>query len=163
MHWICTLVTTCIDYANATLNGATQNVIHKLQLVQNTAARILTGTRKKEHLTPVLRELHWLPVNQRICFKILILTYKCISGQAPVYLCNLIKPYECERNTRSSSLSLLHVPFSPSHFSQTCVFSNAAPRLWNQLPFYIRKSSSLDIFKSVLKTHLFNSAFTFLS
>jgi len=64
-----------------------------LQLIQNAAARVLTGTRKRDHISPVLASLYWLPVKFRIEFKILLLTYKALHGQAPSYLEELIAPY----------------------------------------------------------------------
>ena len=74
------LVYSCLDYCNALYSGLNQNLIHRLQLVQNTAARLITGTRKFEHITPVLAALHWLPVSFRIQFKILLVTFKALNG-----------------------------------------------------------------------------------
>ena len=83
------------------------NCIQKLQSVLNAAARLLTYTSKYDHITPVLAELHWLPVEKRIIFKILLLTYKALHSQAPTYISELLVPYKPARTLRSSSALLL--------------------------------------------------------
>ena len=87
------LITSRIDNGNSLITGITDRLIRKLQLAQNAAARILTKTRKFDHITPILKNLHWLPIRQRIDFKILILTWKALNGTAPEYLTNLLIPY----------------------------------------------------------------------
>ena len=82
----------------------------KLQRVQNIAARLITGSSRRDHITPVLKNLHWLPVKLRITFKILLLTYKILNGQSPSYLTSLISSYKPVRSLRSSDLLLLQVP-----------------------------------------------------
>ncbi|XP_066556392.1 uncharacterized protein LOC136747362, partial [Amia ocellicauda] len=84
-------VTSRLDYCNAILSGSTNRAISALQLVQNAAARILTKTKKHEHITPVLASLNWLPVHYRIDFKGLLLTFKALKGLAPPYLKDLIE------------------------------------------------------------------------
>ena len=74
------------DYCNSLLHGVSGELPRRLQCVQNAAARFITGTRKYDHITPVLRNLHWLPVRQRIIFKIATLMYRCLKGLAPSYL-----------------------------------------------------------------------------
>jgi len=92
-----TLVQACIasrmDYCNAVLHGITGNLLQRLQSVQNAAARLVTRTGRCEHITPVLRELHWLPVRRRVEFKIATLVFKALNNLAPPYLvddCNLV-------------------------------------------------------------------------
>jgi len=75
-----------LDYCNSLLYDITDTQLQRLQSVQNAAARLVTGTRRSEHITPVLRSLHWLPVRQRITFKVAIIVHKCLDGRAPMYL-----------------------------------------------------------------------------
>ena len=86
-------VSSRIDYCNALHSGYPDKALNKLQLVLNTAARILTRTKCLYHITPVLASLHWLPVKARADFKVLQLTYKALHGLAPTYLYVLILPY----------------------------------------------------------------------
>ena len=147
-----------LDYCNSLLYGINKSHLDKLQRLQNCAARLVTGTRKYEHITPVLKELHWLPVRFRIQYKILLLCFKCFYGIAPSYLCDLLAPYNPScYNFRSCSGNLLHVPKSALVTGGDRSFS--CPRLWNQLPDDIRNLSNLQHFKSALKTHLFELAF----
>ena len=112
-------------------------------------------------ITETLMDLHWLPVHQRVTFKILILTYQAYHGTAPQYLCDLIVPYANTCNLRSNN-KLLIAPCDPRAKLKTYgerSFQHAAPKEWNNLPLDIRDSPSLAIFKSRLKTFLFKSAF----
>ena len=90
---IYSFVTSRLDNGNCLLNGISDALLKKLQLVQNTAARVLTKTRKYDHITPVLKDLHWLPVRERIQYKILLLTWKSLHDLAPPYLKDLLIPY----------------------------------------------------------------------
>ena len=152
-------VTSKIDHCNSLLYGLPKNLLNKLQSVQNAAARLITLSRKYDHITPILIDLHWLPVAERIKFKIIILTFKSLHGQAPVYISDLITRYIPQRTLRSSSELLLNrVNFELLSYGHRS-FSVAAPELWNNLPASIRSSPSLSIFKSKLKTYLFKSVF----
>ena len=153
------LVTSRIDYCNSLLSGVTSKLLSKMQRVQNTAARLIYRRRVREHISPVLHQLHWLPVKERIVYKILLLCYKALNGQAPSYLCELLQPYSSNRtNMRSNDKCLLAVPRSNYVRVGDRSFVVQAPRLWNSLPFHIKCASSLDIFKSHLKTYLFSQA-----
>ncbi len=79
-----------MDYCNALLGGCPASSINKLQIVQNAAARVLTRSRKYDHITPILQSLHWLPIKFRISYKILLLAYKALNDLAPAYLTNLL-------------------------------------------------------------------------
>ncbi len=135
-----TFVFTWIDYCNALLAGASKATLNKLQVVQNSAARIITRTRMRDHITPVLESLHWLPVSFRVDFKILMLTYKALHGLAPQY---------------SSETGLLTVPLTRLRSMGDRAFSSLAPKLWNSLPIEIRQAKTISTFKSRLKTHFF--------
>ena len=151
-------VSSKLDFCNSLLYGASQQQIRKLQLIQNAAARLLTGTKKSEHITPILRNLHWLPIISRIKFKILVIVYKTLHRQSPQYLQNLIQPYTPGACLRSADRGLLTVPFNRLTVGDSA-FSVAGPRLWNSLPSTIRCAKDLNDFKSMLKTHLFRQHF----
>jgi hypothetical protein len=152
-------VSSRLDHNNSLLHGIPKVHIQKLQRVQNSAARIITRTKKSESITPHLIKLHWLPVKQRIEFKILTLTYRCLNDLGPSYLAELLKPYEPTRTLRSSSSQSLCVPKSKLKNYGDRAFAVAAPKLWNSLPGDLRSSSSLDSFKAALKTFLFKAAY----
>ena len=99
-----------LDYCNTLYAGLTKQMLNKLKLIQNAAARIVTRTSKCNHITPVLKSLHWLPVKQRTEFKILLLVYKSLNGLAPPYISDLIYFYDPVRCLRSSSKCLLTTP-----------------------------------------------------
>ncbi len=154
-----TLVTSRIDYCNALFTGVPAKLLHKLQLVQNSAARVLSRTPINEHISPVLQQLHWLPVKYRVEFKILLLTYKALHNLAPQYLNQLIHVYTPSRALRSSSSISLVVPRIRLTTMGARSYSYAAPRLWNSLPLDIRNSDCLLTFKTRLKTYIFRQAF----
>ncbi len=152
-------MTSRLDYCNALLGGCSARLINKLQMVQNEATRLLTRTRKYDHISPVLSTLHWLPTKHRIDFKILLITYKTLNGLAPQYLSELLSHYSPPRPLRSQNSGHLIIPrISKSIGSRS--FSNLAPKLWNNLPNTVREADTLCQFKSRLKTHLFNLAYT---
>lgn len=87
------LISSKLDFCNSLLYGLHKTSLKRLQCVQNAAARLVTLTKKQEHITPILFNLHWLPIEQRIEFKIILLTFKILNGEAPSYLSNLISCY----------------------------------------------------------------------
>jgi len=96
-------VTACIDYCNSLLYGISDYNINRLQRIQNSAARIVINTQKHDHITLILQKLHWLTVNQRVHFKILLITYKSINDMSPEYLYELVSIRQSSRKLRSSS------------------------------------------------------------
>ncbi len=97
-------MTSRLDYCNALLGGCPASSINKLQIVQNAPARVLTRSRKYDHITPILQSLHWLPIKFRISYKILSLAYKALNDLAPAYLTNLLSRYNPTRSLRNKTL-----------------------------------------------------------
>ena len=149
-------VTSTIDYCNGLLYGLPDCRIVKLQRVQNPAARLLTSSSKYSHITPVLKELHSLPVRFRIHFKILLLTFKALNGMAPDYIMELIKVRKHARySLRSNSgITISHPVEKMLKSFGDRAFSVAVPTLWNAFPASLRNTTSLFTFKSCLKTYL---------
>ena len=156
---VISLVTSRFDYCNGLLCGIPEELICKLQRVQNNAARVITLTEKHDHITPVLEVLHWLPVRKRIEFKILLLAYKCLHGTAPSYLREMLKEYVPTRTLRSTSKNLLCEPRTNMKTYDDRPFNACAPKLCNQLPNIIRAAWSVATFKRQLKTHMFKDVF----
>ena len=151
-----------LDYCNSLLYGLPQAQIDKIQRVQNAAARLIFKQPKFSHITPVLHQLHWLPVKYRIEFKILLFTFKAIHGMVPDYICKLVRRKSPGRySLRSSQRIILEIP-SGKIFSTLGgrAFCYAAPNLWNNLPREITSLDSLSSFKCHLTTYLFKLAFS---
>ena len=127
-------------------------------ILQNTAARLVVRARKNEHVTPILKRLHWLPVRARIDFKILLLTFKALHNQAPDYIKYLLIVCKPGRSLRSSLHKLLVIPPTKSKNGNGS-FQVAAPKLWNSMSSIIRLASSLICFKSLVKTFLLENCF----
>jgi hypothetical protein len=147
------VITSSLDYCNALYYDCNQTVIDQLQLIQNKACRTIFGLKKRDSVQAKLKQLHWLKIEQRIEFKILLLVYKSLNGLAPVYLCELF----IDHLAGSGRTSNLLMP--KQHLQCTRALQIAGPKLWNSLPNIIRNSSSVDIFKQQLKTHLFKNSY----
>lgn len=147
-----------LDYCNAVLSGIGTGLIERLQLVQNAAARLVTGARKFDHITPILKELHWLPVKQRITYKTAMLVFKCLTSRAPGYLtldCVPVFTISGRGHLRSADSMKLMVPRTRTSLGARR-FAITGPTVWNSLPQLLRKTElSVGAFRRSLKTHLF--------
>ena len=149
------LIFSRIDYGNALLYGANERDVSRLQRLQNRAARLVFLVGRDHPSAPLLRRLHWLPIRQRIIFKLLVIVYKCLNSMAPSYLQELISFKSSVYATRSSlEKTRLYVPRTKS-LTGDRTFKASAPRLWNALPTDIRNANTIQMFKKKLKTHLF--------
>ena len=152
------LVTSRLDFGNAALYGITGTLLYKLEMVQRSAARVILRLHRRDQhsMTEALRELHWLPVTQRIDFKLLTFMHSAVHANIPRYLADRITPYVPHRSLRSADQALVCVPrVNLKRFGRRA-FSCAGPTLWNSLPFYLRKQQDSGHFKKDLNTFSLN-------
>ncbi len=123
----------------------------RLQVVQNTAVRLLTRNTRRSHLTPVLKALHWLPIGFRVNFLILVITYRALHGQAPSYIQALLHAHSPGRSLRSSDIDLLTNLWTRLKTRGDRAFCVVAPRLWNSLPLSLRTMCSVESLKKTPK------------
>jgi len=154
------LVSARLDYANSILYGTSTKQITRLQRVQNALARVVVPNRPPGSSSlHLLKQLHWLPVEWRIKFKIATLTFKVLETGLPPYLSQQLCPYVPTRGLRSSSSKLLQVPRTNLRFGSRS-FHVSAPTIWNSIPLSVRSCESLTTFRKHLKTLYFQSAFS---
>jgi len=148
-----------LDYCNSLFSGITDSLLGRLQSAQNAAARLVTGsgTRRCDHITPVLRQLHWLPVRQRFDFKLALLVYKALHVATAAYLvddCQLVS-HAGRRRLRSADIDTCCVQRTNTRFGDQS-FAAAGQRLWNSLPARIRQpDNDTGEFRRQLKSFLF--------
>ena len=152
------MITSKLDYCNAILYGLPNCDLDKLYSVQKLAAWLITGIRKYDHITPLLKQLHWLPVKRRIEYKIVLLVFKCLQGTAPEYLSELLER-RGNKGTRADNKNLLVVPRIKKVTQGGRSFRRSAPILWNNLPDSLRLESNFSIFKKHLKTYFFKLSY----
>ncbi len=150
------LVLSRLDYCHALLAGRPASSIKPLQLIQNTAARLIFNEPKRTHVTLLFINSRWLTIAARIKFKALMFAYRTTSGSAPLYLNSLLQTYMPSRSLCSASEQRIIIPFQRGTQSLSRAFSLTVPIWWNDLPNSIRAAESLPIFKKRLKTHLFH-------
>ena len=154
-------VTSRIDYCNSLMYGLPAYQLAKIQRVQNAAARLILNESKFCHITPLLKQPHWLPVAHRIRFKLLLMSFKAVHGLSPQYIRDLItiKTYPRYKLRSSNSMQLQYPNTKSLATLGVHLFMWAAPTLWNALPATIRNVTCLETFKKHSKTLLFSDAF----
>ena len=148
-----------LDFCNSLLVGISVSNLTRLQLVQNTLARVVARKPRFCHITPVLSDLHWLPVRHRISFKIATVTFRVLQSQQPSYLASLIPRYVPTRALRSSSSLSICVPPRKTAMAASKSFSSVASNFWNKLPGHLSSIPTLPAFRRALKHHLFLLAY----
>ena len=131
--------------------------IERFQYIQNRAARIILKARKFDHATPLLRDLHWLPVSKRILFKVALIVFKSIHNLSPQYISNMfsfLTQSNYSLRSRTDPLLLKIPKINSKKCEQTISF--AGPKIWNGLPLEIRSCTTVQTFKNKLKTYLFS-------
>ncbi len=169
-----------LDYCNGLLYDIPDYQMAKLQRIQNMAARLVFKLPKFSHVTPLMVDLHWLPVCYRVKFKLLLYVFKGIHGSAPKYICDMFSVYASHYSFRRNSVIqdikyhngdisepiqqnqvfYLKVPKTKRITFEQRSLAVAGPTLWNNLPIHLRSITELDVFKSQLKTHLFRLAYS---
>ena len=143
-----------VDYCNSVFFSASDRVHRKLQSVLNSAARLITGRRLYDHITPIMRdELHWLPVSQRIAYKLAVITHNCLRGLGPQYLLNMLQqitgiPHR--QHLRSAQHGDLAVPRLRISYLGPRSFSQSSAAVWNSLPPALRcPDLSIELFRKI--------------
>ena len=153
----CSIVASKLDYCNSLLVNISNSNIAKLQRVQNNLARLVCNVNCRTSSVSLLHKLHWLPINQRINYKVACTVRNALEGASPDYLRSAITPYN---PPRSSSAGLLSVPASANHLViANRAFCHAAPLIWNSLSSDVRSAPSHEIFKRALKCEFFCTAY----
>ena len=145
------MISSTMDYCNSLLINISKSNMYKLQKVQNAAARLVVRCSRRTSMSKVLRDLHWLRVESRIIFKVLLLVYKCVNGQCSENLKIKYKTHNC----RPEEYLMLEVKHVKTKYGRR-TFDYVGPRLWNALPLDVRTEENVEEFKKKVKTILFN-------
>ena len=148
-----------LDYTNIILFGVTDKVINKLQRVQNWVAKVIQIKSKYDSSIEARKTLHRLPIWEIIKFKLLVMVYNCLKGDAPIYLKKLLRINIGYGNLRSNASMKLTIPYVKNKTFVNNTFSVAGPRLQNSLPHNIRNINDLNELRKSLKTHLFTHVY----
>jgi len=140
------------------INTVADRNLGRLQVAQNSLARVFCQAPRSASATKLRQQLHWLPIRQRITYKISPITYKTRTTGTPTYLSNLIHDYIPTRTLRSSNKLLRTIPRMSLAMSAKS-FSLSSPSLWNSLPYNCRSTKTVTTFKRALKTELFATAY----
>ena len=156
------LILSRVDYCNSSLAGLPAKTLVPLQRVLNAATRYVADLRFRDHVTAAQRSLHWLPIVQRINYKLCVMMHGAVHGKAPDYITSMVpltSPLSGRSHLRSADRLLYDIPRTRTRMGDRA-FSVAGPRAWNELPLDVRELSTLSTFKKHLKTFLFNTAYT---
>ena len=148
-HSCSNIVGSRLDFCNSLLAGTSVSNLTRLQIVQNTLARVVAQKSRFCHITPVLSDLHWLPVRHRISFKIATITFRVLQSQQPSYLSSLIPRYVPARALRSSSSFSICVPSRKTTMAASKSFSSVAPNIWNALPNHLSSIPTLPVLEEL--------------
>ena len=151
-----------LDYCNAILIGLPASTLAPFQRVMHAAVRLICDLKPHDHISASMRALHWLPLKQRIDFKVCLLVHQTINGKAPSYLQDLIVPsVSVSRRATLRSASHHDLVLQSSHRKLgDRAFSVAGPRVWNSLPTELKTITDTSVFKRKLKTFLFTIAYS---
>ena len=149
------LVISKLDYCNSLLLRSADYQLNKMQWIQNMACRIVCNLHKFNHVSSSMQDLHSLKIPYQIQFKVACIMFKCINGQSPKYLTDLLPSKQKTQQLCSSTSDRYPPILHRSSLAYNASFPAAGPRLWNSLPKNIRQQPFLDMFRSNLKTHLF--------
>ena len=152
-----------IDHCNAILHGASDDVVRRMQTALKAAARFVVDAGRRQHMTPILQSMHWLPVKQRIFYKIGIISFHCVCGDGPAYLTEMFSRVSDtfgRANLRSAARGDFVIPRTNTMTFGPRSFRVSGPTFWNMLPLDMRDMNiSTVTFKSKLKTFLVMRAF----
>jgi hypothetical protein len=149
------LVLSKLFYCSSVWSNTTETNLNKIQAVQNFASKIVLGGKKYDHVTPILKELKWLPIRQQLYLRKAILVFKCMNGMAPSPLAdNFVKrSYISGRQTRNSQL--LNIPLLKTSTGQRSFYYRGV-KLWNDLSDKIKLCKNVDTFKRAMRSKLLN-------
>ena len=153
---VCSYIFSRLDYCNSLFYGLNSTSISKLQHVQNCAARLIQRKSNFCRLENVFVQFHWLKVNERILYKLLLIIYKCLHHHAPESLSQMFNYAEMDRlmNLRETRIK--------TRYGERA-FSHLGPKLWNLLPLNIKREHVIDNFKKKLKSFLMTEGDSFIS
>ena len=146
------VISSRLDYCNSLFFNINKSNMYKLQKVQNAAARLISGKRKRDNISSVIKDLHWLRIESRVIFKMLLFVYKCIRGLCTANLTQKLK-YK-KYNCRLGDYLMLETRNVKTKYGRR-TFEYAGCRLWNALPLDVRMEEKIDNFKKQIKTLLF--------
>ena len=150
------LVLSKLFYCSTVWANTSESNIKKLQLVQNFAARIITGARKYDHITPHLQELGWLPVKDHLRYRDLLIMFKCLNDMAPGYLSTKFSTRSSVHGRETRNMNDLEVPIFKTNSGQR-TFRFRAAKLWNGLDCRLKDISSFITFKKQLKQNMLSN------